>query len=243
MKGIILAGGKGTRLYPVTLETPKPLLTVNKKPIINYLIDNFAKYGVNEMKIIIRPQDREDFEWWIKRYYPAPKHAELELVEEDEPMGTFGLVAGQLQPWLNGENFFLTNGDELKEIDLKSMAEHHYQNDASATLALVEVSNPKEYGVARLDGDQIIEFLEKPDDPPTNFISSGFYLLSPDIFRYTQDEIAYGQKYLMIEKDVFPKAAKNKKLFAYLHTGPWFDCGTLERWEKAIKEWDNSNLH
>jgi len=236
-KAIILAGGKGTRLYPVTLETPKPLLTVNKKPIINYLIEMFKKHGVGEIAITVRKSDFEDFSWWLKRWQNDLGGVWVNLMIEEEPMGTLGLWAHQLHSWTAGEPFFLTNGDELKEVDLSKMAEQHNKIGALVTIAAVEVANPREYGVLVFDGDYIKNFLEKPENPPTNFISSGLYLIDPAVRRHLEPELKSGTKFLMIEKDLFPKLAADQKLAAYKSNGRWFDCGNLERWEKAIKEW------
>ena len=236
-KAIILAGGKGTRLYPVTLETPKPLLTVNKKPIINYLIDMFKKHGVQEIAITVRKGDFEDFSWWLKRWQNVLSGVWVKLIVEEEPMGTFGLWSHQLHSWTAGERFFLTNGDELKDVDLSEMSKHHDKTGAFATIATVEVENPSEYGVLVFDGEHVKSFLEKPANPPTKFISSGLYLINPEVRGYLLEDIQKGNKFLMIEKDLFPKLAAERKLAAYKSNGRWFDCGNLERWEKAIKEW------
>ncbi len=236
-KAIILAGGKGTRLYPVTLETPKPLLTVNKKPIINYLIDMFQRHGVEEIAITAREGDLEDFSWWQKRWQNGLGGVKVNLVAEKEPMGTLGFWAHELHAWTGNEPFFLTNGDELKEVDLTEMAEHHARAGGLATIAAVEVPNPHEYGVIVFDGHHVKEFLEKPENPPTKFISSGLYLLDPKVREQVLEKVNAGQKFLMIEKDLFPKLAAERKLAVYKSSGRWFDCGNLERWEKAIKEW------
>ncbi|OGY64582.1 MAG: hypothetical protein A3I89_02695 [Candidatus Harrisonbacteria bacterium RIFCSPLOWO2_02_FULL_41_11] len=236
-KAIILAGGKGTRLYPVTLETPKPLLTVNKRPILNYLIDMFKRHGVEEIAVTVRKSDFEDFSWWLRRYQNDFGGVWINLMIEEEPMGTLGYWAHHLHTWTGSEPFFFTNGDELKDVDLTAMAEHHRRSGGMATIAAVEVPNPQEYGVLIFNGDYIKEFLEKPLNPPTNFISSGLYLIDPKVREFISEELAAGKKFLMIEKDLFPKLAELKKLAAYKSDGKWFDCGNLERWEKAIKEW------
>ena len=236
-KAIILAGGKGTRLYPVTLETPKPLLTVNKRPIINYLIDMFKKHGVEEIAITVRQSDFDDFSWWLRRWQNDLGGVWVNLMVEEEPMGTLGYWAHNLHTWTGNELFFLTNGDELKEVDLGAMAQHHQKVNGLATIAAVQVPNPGEYGVIVFDGDHIKEFLEKPENPPTNFISSGLYLIDPKVRENLTDKIERGEKFLMIEKDLFPKLATERKLAAYKSKGKWHDCGNLQRWEKAIKEW------
>jgi NDP-sugar pyrophosphorylase family protein len=236
-KAIILAGGKGTRLYPVTLETPKPLLTVNKKPIVNYLIEMFKRHGVEEVAITVRNADYDDFAWWLRRWQNDLGGVWVNLMKEEEPMGTFGYWAHTLHNWTGEESFFLTNGDELKDVDLTAMANHHHKVGGLATIAAVEVPNPQEYGVLICEGDHICNFLEKPKDPPANFISSGLYLIDPKVRMYINEKIQSGEKFLMIEKDLFPKLAAERKLAAYKSKGKWFDCGNLQRWEKAIKEW------
>ncbi|MBU3942740.1 NTP transferase domain-containing protein, partial [Patescibacteria group bacterium] len=106
-KAVVLAGGKGTRLYPVTKEIPKPLLPVKRKPIINYLIDLFCKAGIKDIAVLISKNHREDFNWWKTRYYP---NLNIKFVEESEPLGTFGGLY-LLKDWLGDKPFFMTNGD------------------------------------------------------------------------------------------------------------------------------------
>ena len=86
-RAVILAGGKGTRLYPVTKEIPKPLLPIKRKPIINYLVDLFQGQGIKEITVLINKDFREEFDWWQKRYYSKNK---IKLVQESKPLGTFG---------------------------------------------------------------------------------------------------------------------------------------------------------
>lgn len=234
-KAIILAGGKGTRLYPVTYEIPKPLLPVKRKPIINYLVDLFLEQGIKEIAILINKDFREEFHWWQKRYYPLTnpeKQFKIIFSEEREPLGTFGGL-WYLKDWIGESHFFLTNGDELKKIDLKKMAQFHSQHSVLGTVALVRVSNPQDYGVVLCDSRGIIkEFLEKPENPPSNYINSGLYLFSPEVLKKHP-----GPKLVMVEKDIFPKLAKENKLGGFKFEGLWTDCGNFTRWENAIKNW------
>lgn len=233
IKVIIQAGGRGTRLHPVTLEIPKPLLTVKRRPILNHLLDFFISNGVRESYVVINHNHKEDFEWWKKRYKgELPKV--LEFVVEPEPLGTFGGLK-YISHKLNSK-FILSNGDELKRFDLKDFVRAHEENKNKplATIALVKVPNPSDYGVPVLKGDKVIEFLEKPVNPPSNFISSGLYILEPEIFDYAD----FSRGFVMIEKDIFPKLAADGKLAGYkAKNSAWYDCGTFPRWEKAIKEW------
>ncbi len=227
-KAVILAGGRGTRLYPVTKEIPKPLLPVKKRPIINYLVDLFYFQGIKEIAILINKEFNQDFFWWKRRYYPRTK---IKFFEENEPLGTFGGL-WLLKNWIGKNPFFLTNGDELKEINLLKMVAFHQRTNSLATIALIKVPDPSNYGVAICENGYIKKFLEKPKSPPSNYINSGLYLLSPEIFQYHS-----GPKFLMIEKDIFPKLAQENRLAGFQYNGKWYDCGTWERYEKALIEW------
>ena len=231
MKALILAGGKGTRLYPVTLETPKPLLTVRKKPIINYLVELFLEQGMHDIGVVISTDHKEDFAWLYKRWwndYP------IRFFEESEPMGTFGGIITAAH-WLRDEpHFFVTNGDELKRVNLKAMRDFHEEHQGPATIALVEVEKPQDYGVAVMEENRIKEFLEKPKKPLTKLVSSGLYLFTPEIFDY-YDFSTFQPA--MVEGYLFPKLAKEQKLYGFPYEGSWYDCGTFERWQRAIEEW------
>jgi len=229
IKAVILAGGKGTRLYPVTYEISKPLLRVKKKPIINYLADLFFQQGISEIAVLVNKDFKEDFFWWKKRYYPRKK---ILLIEEKKPLGTLGGLF-YLKKWLSNNLFFLTNGDELKKIDLAKMSEFHKKQEVLATVALVKVPDPQNYGVVLCENGLVTRFVEKPKNPPSSYVSSGFYLLSPEIFKYHP-----GPKFCMIENDLFPKLAKNNKLAGFKFRGKWMDCGTWARYEKALKDWE-----
>lgn len=241
-KAVILAGGKGTRLYPITKEIPKPLLPVSRKPILSHLVDLFLRHEVSDIALLVSAYFRDDFEWWKKRYYANEK---ISIFEEREPLGTFGGLHF-LKEWARNEHFFVTNGDELKELDLHKMAELHGTTGAVGTIALTTVSNPYDYGLVLCKKDKVDGFLEKPSamqvsqlrkiwsgrDASPKYINSGLYLLSPQIFEYHP-----GPKFSMIEKDVFPQLAKEGKLAGFKFDGRWTDCGTWERYEKALREW------
>jgi len=227
-KAVILAGGAGTRLYPITKEMPKPLLPVKRKPILNHLIDLFYSYQIKEIAILINQDFREDFNWWKRRYYPKEK---IKIFEEEKPLGTFGGL-WLLKDWILNSSFFLTNGDELKKINLIKMVNFHRKLKTPAIIALVKVPNPQDYGVVICKNGLVQEFLEKPKNPSTKYVSSGLYLFSPEVFNYHP-----GPKFSMIEKDLFPKLAKKKKLAGFKFNGLWMDCGTWERYIVALKKW------
>jgi len=233
MKAVILAGGLGTRLRPITYEIPKPLLTVKKKPIINHLIELFCRHGVGEIAVLAAEGHRNDFSRWQYAWQEELPQANISIFFEDKPRGTFGGMK-LVKDWLGGEAFILSNGDELKDFDLGKLRSFHAEHKPLGTIALVQVPNPREYGVPILNGPHIKEFLEKPQNPPTDFVSSGLYILEPQVFDYAD----FSKENLMIEKDIFPRLAAEGKLAGLkMENSRWYDCGNLERWEKAIKEW------
>jgi len=234
MKGFILAGGEGTRLRPLTLEIPKPLLTVRRIPVINYLVDLYLDHGINDIRINIQRKHMEDFYKWKATYYP---HRKIEFLIEEEPSGTFAPLVRVEDDWFS-EPIVVTNGDELKEFDVSEVFSWHLNRNAIATIGLVEVEDPRHYGVAITEGDLIVDFIEKPQNPPSNYINSGFYVLSPEIKKYYPK----GANFAMLELDLFPKLAAERKLHGYKLKGRWMDIGTFERWEKAIMIWHHERI-
>ena len=237
MKAIIQAGGAGTRLRPVTYEIPKPLLPVRKQPIINHLIELFLRHGVTEVSIIVSTAHAEDFARWRKTWDDVVPMDKVNIVYEDKPRGTFGGIL-DLKDWLGAEDFIMSHGDELKDFNLTALVDFHKKQGAVGTLATVPVPDARPYGVPVMKDDAaagwVTEFLEKPENPPSNFVNSGLYVFSPQVFDY----VDHAKDSIMTEYDVSPRLAKEGKLAAMrMEDGRWYDCGTLERWEKAMNEW------
>ena len=230
---VVLAGGRGTRLQPITHEIPKPLIPLHEKQLIEHIFDLLKKYGVRNVIVSIGYMGDK-----IKHGLGNGRKFGLNItyIEEEEPLGTAGPIK-LASEYLN-ETFIACNADELKEIDLADMYLAHRENKATATVALTTVDDPSAYGVARLQGNKILEFVEKPsrDWAPSNLINAGLYMMEPEILSYIPDGFA------MLEKDVFPKLARDGKLFGYPFAGQWFDTGNMERYEKAIKEWRDITL-
>ena len=227
-KAVLLVGGKGTRLRPLTYETPKALIDVNGKTITEHLIDLLKKQGVNEVILSVGYLKEK-----IKEYFKDGSKFGIKVsyVEEDEPLGTAGpllLAKNQLT-----KTFIAGNGDELKNINIKEMYSFHKQNYALATLALTKVEDPSHYGVARFEGGRIVEFVEKPkkEDAPSNLINAGFYIIEPEVIDLIKPD------FCMLEKDVFPKLAEQGRLYGFPFDGQWFDVGNHERYGVAKREW------
>jgi len=227
-KAVVLAGGLGTRLRPITNEIPKQLMPIHGKSIMEHVFDLFKKYGIKDIILCVGYKADK-----FKEYFGDGKKFNLNItyVVEKKPMGTAGPI--RLAKDLLDDTFIVCNADELKDIDLFDMYLNHKENGGAATIALTTVEDPSAYGVARLQGNKILEFVEKPkkEKAPSNLINSGLYIFEPEVIDY----IPKGRS--MLEKDVFPKLAKDEKLFGYPFSGQWFDTGTLERYEKAMKEW------
>lgn len=240
-RAIIQAGGEGTRLRPITLEIPKPLVPVQGVPIATWQVRWFAQHGVQDILVIIPPKWEKAFHKWRKELLETEGAAlpKIELWVEPTPMGTMGAFVHHLADRLGTESFFMTNADELKSFDLSALAETHRQHKQQhyahgITLALREVPNPKDYGVATLEQGRIVRYEEKPADPASQLVNSGLYAVEPTVFADADKT----KTFQMLERDLFPTLASTGRLAGCVLQGQWFDCGTLERWETAIHEWN-----
>ncbi|MEK6983527.1 MAG: sugar phosphate nucleotidyltransferase [Nanoarchaeota archaeon] len=225
-KAVLLVGGRGTRLRPLTDNTPKALLAVQGKTIIEHLFDLLKKYGIREA-ILCTGYLKDK----IREYFGDGAKIGVSIVyaEEDEPLGTAGPL--KLAKKYLKESFIVSNGDELKDINIPRMFRLHKRKNALATIALTTVDDPSHYGVARLDGSRILEFVEKPANAQSNLINAGFYIIEPEVIDMIPDGFA------MLEKDVFPQLAKLGRLRGFPFAGQWFDIGNIDRYKIAEKKW------
>lgn len=234
-KAVVLAGGRGTRLHPVTLHMAKPLLPVGQKPMINHIIDHLQGYGVKNIAVLIAKNHKEDFNWWKKRYYSSQKNGgEITLFEEEEPLGTFGGL-WRVKKWLAKSDFFLVNADNLTDLSISGLADFAEKNNFIGTLALVKSKNAKDYGSVLCEGKAVKKFAEKSKSPLSDRINSGWYLMSDNIFDYHP-----GPVFSMIEKDIFPRLAEEGVIGGLCFDCRWIDCGTWERYEQAIEMFGRS---
>ena len=228
-KAVLLVGGKGTRLRPLTDKTPKALLEVQGRAVTEHLFDLLKKYGIRDVVLCVGHLKEK-----IRDYFGDGSKFGMGIsyAEEGEPLGTAGPL--KLARHLLKESFIVSNGDELKNINIPRMFRLHKRKNALATMALTTVDDPSHYGVARLDGSRIVEFVEKPakDKTPSNLINAGFYILEPEVIGMIPDGFA------MLEKDVFPKLAKLGRLRGFPFSGQWFDIGNIGRYKIAQKKWE-----
>jgi len=228
MQALILVGGHGTRLRPVTLTLPKPIIPLVDRPFLRYMIDWLGRHGVDDVVMAcgFRPDDIRDV-----LGDGAPGGPRLRYVEEPEPRGTAGAI--KFAEDLLEDRFFALNGDVLTDLDLTALLEQHESSGARATLALYPVEDPSNYGLVRRRPDgEITGFLEKPDpaDIDTDEVSAGAYVLEKDVL----DLVPPGMDY-SIERSVFPELI-GKGLFSHRLEGYWMDIGTPERYLDAC--WD-----
>jgi len=229
-KAFILCGGLGTRLGELGQITPKVLLPIKGKPILEYNIDLMKRHDITD--IVLGTGNMGDH---IKAYFDDGRafDVNIEYSHEKEPMGTAGAL--RLARRFFSNTFVMCNGDELKDLDLEKMYKVHVKNKALVTIALTSVSNPQSYGVVEMEGERVIRFLEKPEKPSTKLINAGLYMIDPEII----DLIPNGN--VSMEKIVFPKIAAMKRMFGFIFKGQWFPTDTPERYEKAEASW-NPNL-
>ncbi len=228
MQALILVGGHGTRLRPVTLTLPKPVIPLVDRPFLRYMIDWLDRHGVDDVVMAcgFRTDDIRDV--LGDGTSDGPR---LRYVEEPEPRGTAGAIkfAGDLLD----DRFFALNGDVLTDLDLTALWERHESAGARATLALHPVDDPSAYGLVRRRPDgEITGFLEKPDptDIDTDEVSAGAYVLEKEILEMVPAGVDFS-----IERSVFPELV-GRGLFARRLEGYWMDIGTPERYLDAC--WD-----
>jgi|FLOH01.1.fsa_nt_gi NDP-sugar pyrophosphorylase family protein len=238
---IVLAGGPGERLRPVTLEIPKPLIPVRGITLTEHNIHKLKEAGVKKIYLSIGYMADKIIDYFKEKDFDV----EIDFLVETEPLGTGGCLKLLSKEQLTqdfSEDFIVINGDNLFDLDWNKMLSLHKKEDAIATLSLTEVEDVRTRGVVELEKNKIISFVEKPnpDEAPTNFVSAGYYIFSPKIFNYLPEN-----KRFMLEKEVFPQLANKKLLAGYYDDSIWFDTGTFERWDRVIKYWrpkyENSN--
>jgi mannose-1-phosphate guanylyltransferase len=230
MQALVLVGGEGTRLRPLTLTRPKPALPLVDRPFIRFMVDWVARHGVDEV-IMACGFRAENLRSALGDEVPG--EARIHYVQEEEPLGTAGPVRLAADRGLLGDRFMVLNGDLLTDLDLTALQATHAEREAVATLALHAVDDPSAYGLVRRREDgEVLGFVEKPDpaEIDTDEVNAGAYVLQ----RSVCDLIPPGRA-VSIERDVFPRLV-GKGLYGRRLDGYWMDIGTPERYLQA--SWD-----
>lgn len=228
MQALVLVGGQGTRLRPLTETLPKPAIPLVDRPFLTYMIEWLGRHGVDEVVLAcgFLPDRLRDVLGDGDSGGPR-----LVYVEEPEPRGTAGAIKFAEQHL--EERFLALNGDVLTDLDLAALIRHHEQTEALATLGLYPVDDPTAYGLVRhRSGGEITEFLEKPDlaEIDTDEVNAGTYVLEREVLAEVEPDAN-----VSIERDVFPRLV-GRGLHGVRLEGYWMDIGTPDRYLQA--SWD-----
>ena len=231
MKAILLAGGKGTRLRPLTIHTPKPIVPIFNRPFLHYQIDLLKQVPeIDEVILSLNYQPRR-----IEEIFGDGSGLGIKIryVVEPAPLGTAGAIkyAGDNLT----ESVVVFNGDVLTQIDLAAVLRLHRERQAKATIVLTPVDNPTAYGLVETDAQgNIRRFLEKPkpEEITTNNINAGIYVLEPDTFDRIPKDVSWS-----IERSYFPSLIERQETFVgYVYDGYWIDIGTPEKYRQVHRD-------
>ncbi len=222
MKAVVMAGGEGTRLRPLTCNLPKPMVPVMDKPVMEYTLRLLAGMGITEIAVTLQYLPEH-----IKRYFGEGKEwgVNLHYYEEETPLGTAGSVKNA-QNFLD-ETFIVVSGDALTDFALQNAVEFHRQKEALATLVLTRVESPLEYGLVLLErSGAVVRFLEKPSwgEVFSDTVNTGIYILEPEILDLIPENEVFD-----FSRDLFPKLLEGKgRVFGCVLDGYWCDIGSCE---------------
>ncbi|GAF75986.1 unnamed protein product [marine sediment metagenome] len=239
MKAIILAGGYAKRLWPLTKNKPKQLLSVGGRPMIEYIVEKLETQKEID-KIIISTNEKfgENFKHWLSEYKPT-KDISLVIeptLSEKDKLGSVGALGYLIKEKNFDEELMIIGGDNLFEFDLRDLIYYYREKKGNNIVALYDlksIQKARSYGVATVDeGMRIIDFVEKPENPPSTLVSTACYMLSSEgvrsILTYLDkgenpDTIGFFIKWLI----------KRERVFGFVFSGKWFDIGSLESLKEA----------
>ena len=225
---MVLAAGAGTRLRPLTLATPKPMVPVVNRPVIHHVLDNLLRHGVKEVMLNLHAHADQ-----VRGYCGDGSRWSLKLRYSLEPklMGTAGAIK-RAEKFLSDGPFFVMSGDGLSDIDLTAMYAFHKRRGSMATMAVKKVDARFEYGVTLMDGNQRIKgFLEKPSwgDVFSSQVNTGIYLFEPEVLKLIPANTVYD-----FGHQLWPKLLKLKKpIYAYDTDAYWCDVGNLPEYRRC----------
>ncbi|MEO5875284.1 MAG: mannose-1-phosphate guanyltransferase [Streptosporangiaceae bacterium] len=228
MKAVVMAGGEGTRLRPMTANQPKPLLPIVNQPIMEHVLRLLKRHGFTETVVTV-----QFLAALIRNYFGDGEELgmELQYATEEVPLGTAGSVKNA-EDALKDDRFLVISGDALTDIDLTDMVRFHQENGAMVTIGLKRVPNPLEFGIIIVDDEgRIQRFLEKPTwgQVFSDTVNTGIYVMEPEVL----ERVALGEN-VDWSSDVFPKLlAEGAPLFGYVADCYWEDVGTHESYLKA----------
>ncbi len=231
MKAVVLAGGKGTRLRPLTYAVPKPLLPVAERPMLEHIIYWLKDHGITDIIISIGYLGDQ-----IRNYFRDGERlgVNISYIEEKEPLGTAGclkLCENEL-----GDTFVLVGGDNLTNLDLSGMIRYHKEHKPITTIALFELTHKVEYGIYDLDeSNRVVGFREKP-----TFVYHGgtmIFVVEPEVFKYIPGDVLENPRVVNFTDHIIPKMLENgEKLIGFPFRDYWMDIGRLDEYVRINKE-------
>lgn len=228
MRAVLMAGGSGTRLRPLTYDLPKPMVPILNRPIAHHIINLLKRHNITEIITTLHflPGVLQD-------YFQSGQDFGVQMtyeVENEQPLGTSGCVKNCAE--LLTETFLVISGDSLTDFNLTEAIAFHREKQAQATLILTRVANPSEFGMVLTDGEQrICRFMEKPSSSEvfSDTANTGVYILEPEVLRYLPEGEASD-----FSTDLFPRLlAEGEPLYGYVAEGYWCDIGHLESYRQA----------
>ncbi|MGC0408398.1 mannose-1-phosphate guanylyltransferase/phosphomannomutase [Streptomyces sp. SAI-163] len=228
MKAVVMAGGEGTRLRPMTSSMPKPLLPVVNRPIMEHVLRLLKRHGLNETVVTV-----QFLASLVKNYFGDGEELGMELTyaNEEKPLGTAGSVKNAEEA-LKDDAFLVISGDALTDFDLTDLINFHKEKGSLVTVCLTRVPNPLEFGITIVDEEGKVErFLEKPTwgQVFSDTVNTGIYVMEPEVFDYVDPDVPVDWS-----GDVFPQLMKEgKPIYGYVAEGYWEDVGTHESYVKA----------
>ena len=225
---VLMAGGLGTRLRPLTHKHPKPLLDVGEKPILETIIKNFAKYGFSQIYLSVNYKAE-----MIKAYFGDGSRlgVDIRYLEEKKRLGTAGALSLLDQKDIDIP-FFVMNGDLLTTVDFQKMLDYHYEQDSSATVGVREYDFQVPYGVIKAQKGYVQSIQEKPVH--RFFVNAGIYLLNPDLLQYIPRDTFYDMPTLISALIDKQQSVSSFPIHEY-----WLDIGRIEEYNKANSEYNN----
>jgi mannose-1-phosphate guanylyltransferase len=227
LKALILTGGLGTRLRPLTYSRPKHLLPVANVPHIEHVFDLLQRHGVDEV-VLLTSFLAEAFEISVER--AAQRGLTVAVAHEVEPLGTAGALKNA-QELVGNETFLAFNGDVLTDVDLSGMVNWHRERGAETTIVLTPVDDPSAYGVVPTEPDgRVLGFIEKPPtgEAPTNLINAGVYVCEPKLLERIPPSRVFSA-----ERELFPAVVEDGTMYARGTDAYWMDIGTPANYLQA----------
>jgi len=231
VKAIVLVGGEGTRLRPLTLSTPKQMLPIVEQPMIERVLGHLAAHGIEEAVLSLGYLPGA----FIKAYPDGvAAGVRISYAVEPEPLDTAGAVRFAAAQAGVEETFIVVNGDVLTDMDLTALVAFHREHEAEGTLSLHPVTDPSAFGVVPTDAEgRVTAFVEKPprDEAPTNLINAGTYVLEPSFL----GRVPEGRR-VSVERETFPGMVRDRSLFALADEAYWLDTGTPADYLQAHRD-------